>query len=86
MAQVRPLNSTANIMQHHNFRFVWATLLVAAVSSSAWAHPGHGTTEPTSPAHAAEPVHLLPVLLLAGVVALGGFSLLQRLQRVRERK
>ena len=86
LAQGRPLNSTANIMQHHNFRSVWAMLLVAAVSSSAWAHPGHGTTEPTSPAHAAEPVHLLPVILLAGVVALGGFSVVRRLQRIRERK
>ena len=79
-------NRTANIMQHKRFRSVWATLLVAVLGSTAGAHPGHGTTEPTSPAHAAEPVHLLPVLLLAGVVALGGFSVVRRYQQARARK
>jgi uncharacterized membrane protein len=80
------MNNTANIMQHKRLRSVWATLLVATVGSSVWAHPGHGTTEPTSSAHAAEPVHLLPALLLAGVVTLGGFSVVRRFQQARERK
>ena len=80
------MNSTANIMQHKRFWSVFTMLLVAAVGSPVWAHPGHGTIEPTSPAHAAEPVHLLPVLLLAGVVALGAFSVVRRYQQARERK
>lgn len=65
---------------------VLTVLFVAAISPLSFGHPGHGTTEPTSPAHAAEPVHLLPVLLLSGVVALGGFSILRRFQQARERK
>ena len=80
------MNTSANIMQHKKFSSIWATLFIAVIGSSVWAHPGHGTTEPTSPVHAAEPVHLLPVILLAGVVALGGFSVVRQLQRVRERK
>jgi hypothetical protein len=33
--------------------------------TSAWAHPGHGQTEPTSPAHyLVEPLHVAPVLLI----------------------
>ena len=58
---------TANIMQFKRLWSVLAAALVAVTSPVAFGHPGHGTTEPSSPAHAAEPVHLLPIVL--GVVA-----------------
>ena len=58
---------TANIMQFKRLWSVLAAVLVAVTSPVAFGHPGHGTTEPSSPAHAAEPVHLLPIVL--GVIA-----------------
>ena len=73
-------------MLHKRFWSVVATLLLTVLASPVWAHPGHGTTEPTSPAHAAEPVHLLPVVLLAVVLALGIFSVVRRFRQARERK
>lgn len=54
-------------MQLKRLWSVLAAFLVAVISPLAFGHPGHGTTEPSSPAHAAEPVHLLPIVL--GVVA-----------------
>ena len=82
----RPLNSTAIIMQHQRLWSVFAAMFVAAAGTPIWAHPGHGTTDPTSPAHAAESVHLLPLVLMAGVIVLGGFSVVRRYQQARERK
>ena len=47
------------------------TLLLLGLAGSlfaaqpAWSHPGHGTTDPDSIAHVAEPVHAGPI---AGVV------------------
>lgn len=78
-------------MQHNKLWSALAALVIATWAAPVWSHPGHGTTEPTSVAHAAEPVHLLPVVLLAVVllavvIALGSFFLVQRLQQVRERK
>lgn len=73
-------------MQFKRFWSILTALLVTAISPLCLGHPGHGTTDPTSPAHAAEPVHLLPVILLSGVVALGGFSILRRFLRARQRK
>ena len=75
---------TANIMQHKRLGFFSAACV--ALASPLFAHPGHGTTEPTSPLHAAEPVHLLPVLILATVVACGGFLVVRRFKLARERK
>lgn len=73
-------------MLHQRFTSVLATLLAVMRAAPVWAHPGHGTTDPTSPSHAAEPVHLLPVVLLAVAIALGGFSVVRRFQKVRERQ
>jgi hypothetical protein len=41
------------------------------VAGTAWAHPGHGVTDPDTPAHyVVEPLHAIPVLVLIGGVAL----------------
>ena len=46
-----------------------ATLLCLA--GVAWPHPGHGVTDPETPAHyVVEPVHAWPVLILVGTIAL----------------
>lgn len=53
------------------------TLLLLVLSGgvfaaqSAWGHPGHGTTDPDSIAHVAEPVHAGPIvgLVVAAAVA-----------------
>jgi len=73
-------------MQLKRLWSILTALFVGVISPLCFSHPGHGTTEPTSPAHAAEPVHLLPVVLLSGVIALGGFSILRRFKQARERK
>jgi hydrogenase/urease accessory protein HupE len=73
-------------MQFKRLWSVLAMLCVAAAVSPAFGHPGHGTTEPESALHAAEPVHLLPLTMLAAVIALGGFSVVRRLKQARDRK
>ena len=73
-------------MQFKRLGSILTTWLATAMTSQAFAHPGHGTTEPTSPLHAAEPVHLLPALMLTAVVAIGGMLMVRRLQKSRERK
>lgn len=43
-----------------------STVCVALAAGAALAHPGHGATEPESAVHyVAEPVHGLPLLLIA---------------------
>jgi hypothetical protein len=45
----------------------------ATVPTLAWAHPGHGTTEPASVEHYLfEPVHAVPLVVLAVAVAAAG--------------
>jgi hydrogenase/urease accessory protein HupE len=56
-----------------------AALVVLSATVTAYAHPGHGTTNPDSAAHLLEPVHfvtLLSVLCVAGLM--GGFLLHRR--------
>ena len=47
------------------------TLALAPLTGPAWGHPGHGTTDPDSIAHVAEPVHAGPVVatVIAACVA-----------------
>ncbi len=62
---------------------------LAVGASAAGAHPGHGETDPSSPLHAAEPVHLLPVMLIAllvGGVILGLRQLTMKRSEARNRK
>jgi NADH:ubiquinone oxidoreductase subunit 5 (subunit L)/multisubunit Na+/H+ antiporter MnhA subunit len=73
-------------MQLKRLESVLTTWLAMAMTSQVFAHPGHGTTESTSPLHAAEPVHLLPALMLTAVVAIVGMFIARRLQQSRERK
>jgi hypothetical protein len=60
------------------------TVLLSA--GPAWAHPGHGTTDPTSVAHAAEPIHLLPIICAA--IAMSALSVLiyRQLRPAREQQ
>ena len=46
--------------------------------STALAHPGHGSTDPHSALHLAEPLHLLAWLAPLAIAALAGFKLLRR--------
>jgi hydrogenase/urease accessory protein HupE len=51
-------------------RFLTLALTTLA-AAPLWAHPGHGTTDPQSPAHLAEPVHLAPIAaVILGVAIL----------------
>ncbi len=72
-------------MQLKRLWSVLAAFLVAVVSPVAFGHPGHGTTEPTSPAHAAEPVHLLPLVLFVVATAVGILAV-RRLKLHRAKK
>ena len=51
--------------------FCGLTLASALPAAPAWGHPGHGTTDPDSIAHVAEPIHAGPIVatVIAGVVA-----------------
>ena len=52
-----------------------AAMLVCA-AGNAWAHPGHGVTDPDTPAHyVIEPVHVLPVLILIAASALVAYRI-----------
>ena len=46
-------------------------ILAALSAYPAWGHPGHGTTDPDSIAHVAEPVHAGPIVatVIAACVA-----------------
>jgi hypothetical protein len=51
------------------------------LSAAAYAHPGHGTTDPESLAHqVGEPVHLLPWGLTV-LIALAGWLLVRQSSR-----
>ncbi|MCA9033064.1 MAG: hypothetical protein KDA66_19750 [Planctomycetaceae bacterium] len=53
-------------------RVLWGVVLIVATSGVVMAHPGHGTGESTGVAHyATEPVHVLPIVLVAAVCGLG---------------
>lgn len=67
-------------------RFFLMNLLVLAGYRCALAHPGHGTTEPTSVAHVAEPVHLLPILFAVVAVSLISMLAYRQFRQVRERQ
>ena len=74
---------SAPTMQITRWFFPMSVLLSAG---SAWAHPGHGTTDPTSVAHAAEPIHLLP--LICAAIAMSALSVLiyRQLRPAREQQ
>lgn len=65
--------------------FFSTTFLLTAGAQSVLAHPGHGTTEPTTVAHLAEPVHMLPILLAVGATGLIGL-LIFRQRRLSQQK
>jgi hypothetical protein len=50
-------------------RLALAAMAVAAVSSTGWAHPGHGVIPAEEPAHWLEPVHFLPIVLAGAAAA-----------------
>jgi len=72
-------------MQLKRLWSVLAASLVAVISPVAYGHPGHGTTEPSSPAHAAEPVHLLPIVLCVVATAVSVYAV-RRVKLNRARK
>lgn len=72
-----------------------ASMLVAALCSlvpaTAFAHPGHGHTDPDSWQHyLTEPVHVIPLALLAAIVIVAIMGLRARVRRgsasLRERR
>ncbi|MBX3441966.1 MAG: hypothetical protein KF774_06145 [Planctomyces sp.] len=49
-----------------------AAAMLAGAPAAAWAHPGHGSTDPATVTHfLLEPEHLLPLVLLGLAGALG---------------
>jgi len=64
----------------------FASSFLTAWAPLAFAHPGHGTTDPTSPAHAAEPIHLLPLVVISVGLVVGGHAVARRLKLAREKK
>ncbi|AMV17530.1 hypothetical protein VT03_06535 [Planctomyces sp. SH-PL14] len=46
--------------------------LLLAAAGPLWAHPGHGTTDPGSVAHIAEPVHCGAIFAAVAAVAVAG--------------
>lgn len=70
------------------FKRLWSVLAafsMAVISPVAFGHPGHGTTEPSSPAHAAEPVHLLPIALCVVATAVSVYAV-RRMKLNRAKK
>lgn len=61
-------------------------IVLSAGSPAVLAHPGHGTTEPTSLTHVAEPVHLLPIVLAVLAISLIGVLSYRRFLKVREQQ
>ena len=55
--------------------FVGSLLAVSALALPAWAHPGHGSTDPHSALHAIEPLHLLAWLAPIALAAFAAFTL-----------
>lgn len=52
-------------------RMMAAAAALVCAAEHAWAHPGHGVTDPQTPAHyVMEPVHALPLLSLLAAAAL----------------
>lgn len=69
-------------------RRAWWMLLfgVLPAGATAFAHPGHGVIDDQSPAHyVLEPVHALPLLLLAGACA-GAWYAVRALRQRRCRR
>jgi hypothetical protein len=59
--------------------------LAAAGSGTAWAHPGHGTTDPATVSHfVLEPIHAAPLVLL--LLATGAVWLISRRRKTSARK
>ena len=57
-------------------RLLLAAAMLACAAGNAWAHPGHGVTDPETPAHyVIEPVHALPVLVLIAACALVAYRI-----------
>jgi hypothetical protein len=63
------------LIMHKRWFILWvlATLCVPALAN---AHPGHGHTDPRSAAHyVVEPVHVMPVVVIAGALVLAALTL-----------
>lgn len=57
------------------------TLASVLPTGLAWGHPGHGTTDPDSVAHVAEPVHAGPIVatvIAASVASVAGWKLARK--------
>lgn len=67
-------------------QFVSLAFLSTAGASTVLAHPGHGTTDPTTVSHITEPVHVLPILL--STLMMGGLAVIgiRRLQQAKAQK
>ena len=69
-------------------RITGATACLMLQADFVWAHPGHGVTDPEGPAHyVLEPLHALPVLLVAlSIAAVWGVLRRRRAAPCRERE
>ncbi len=68
---------------HRNITWLSACFMLHA--DLAWAHPGHGVSDPAGPAHyVLEPLHSLPIVLIAlGIVGVCGGARLLRTAGLR---
>ncbi len=73
-------------MLHKKYVSVLLSLSVGALASPVFGHPGHGATEPSSPWHAAEPVHLFPIMACVVAMALASCIAVRLWVRVRAPK
>lgn len=67
---------------------IGAIAMCFGVQSVAFSHPGHGTTDPASPMHAAEPIHLAQVMyvICAAVAGIAIGRFVRRFQQQRSRR
>lgn len=60
-------------------RLALAAMALICATGNAWGHPGHGVTDPETPAHyVVEPVHALPLLMLIAACALAAYRVRSR--------
>lgn len=69
-------------MHTRQYVFSWSAIASALLPSALWAHPGHGTTDPQSAAHYAEPLHTGPILV-AALCAVSAMVLLRRMRSAK---
>ena len=61
------------------FTYLAAFMLAAFQATSAQAHPGHGPTDPNTPAHfLLEPLHIMPIMGIAAAALYLGYRAVAR--------